>query len=260
MWRETVTGGLAMMCTAMSPSRYVSDDLVHFVGRSAVSDDDAFSRLAAIIQDGWLLTPTALAIEDRDENVSNFSLQPKVKLSSNDRYIPEMVCFADIPEEALHIHTAKYRRFGLSFSKRFLIGKGARPVLYVPMGAKTQPMAKYEDVGEDWDELADLLPLEINPAFGGTTRSGDQGSPEIGEGPATRIADWIEDDLLAFVKFFDPTLPEDHIDNYYMEREWRTVRNIQFRLSDVAGVYVAPGYTTRLVTMFTDLAGKIAEL
>jgi hypothetical protein len=42
------------------------------------------------------------------------------------------------------------------------------------------------------------------------------------------------------VKFFDPTLPEEHIDNYYMEREWRTVRNIQFQLSDVAGVYVAP--------------------
>jgi hypothetical protein len=121
MWRETVTGGLAMICTAMSPSRYVSDDLVHFVGRSAVSDDDAFSRLAAIFQDGWLLTPTAFAIEDRDENVSNFSLKPNVKLSSNDRYIPEMVCFADIPEEALHIHTAKYRRFGLAFSKRFLV-------------------------------------------------------------------------------------------------------------------------------------------
>lgn len=164
------------------------------------------------------------------------------------------------PFSPSHIHTAKYRRCGLAFSKRFLTGKGARPVLYVPMGAKTQPMAKYEDVGEDWDELADLLPLEIDPAFEGTIRSGDQVSPEIGEGPATRIADWIEDDLLAFVKFFDPTLPEDHIDNYYMEREWRTVRNIQFRLSDVAGVYVAPGYATRLVTMSTDLAGKIAEL
>ena len=113
-----------MVAVQNNLSRYVSDDLVHFVGRTAVSDDGAFEWLVSIIQDGWLLTPTALAIGDRDESVANFTLNPSVKLSSNQRYIPEMICFADIPEEALHIHTGKYKRFGLGFRKRLLVKGG----------------------------------------------------------------------------------------------------------------------------------------
>lgn len=244
----------------MAHSSYVSDNLVHFTGRTATSDVEAFNRLIRIIDDGWLLTPAAITIGDRNESVANFTLNPSVKLSSNQRYIPEMICFADIPEEALHIHTGKYKRFGLGFHKSFLVKKGARPVLYVPSEARTQPMAKYDDIGEDWDELADLFATEVNPAFGGTTHSGQHGSPDIGEPPARRIADWIEDDILGFVKFFDHGLSDDHQDNYYMEREWRTVRNIQFLRSDVARVYVAPGYGVNLSTQYPDLALRVQEL
>jgi hypothetical protein len=244
----------------MSSSRYVSEELVHFVGRTAASDEAAYERVVTIVQDGWLLSHNARKRDQRNENIAAFELRPAASLNSNDRYIPEMICFADIPTDALRVHTPKYGRFGLGFNKRFLIPKGARPVYYVPRGAKTQPMAKYDEIAEDWDELAELFVLEVDPRFGGTTRSGQHGSADIGEAPAGRIADWVGHDWLAHVKFFDPNLPEDHADNYYMEREWRCVRSIRFGLSDVTSVFVAPGFGPRLAKRFPTLAARVHEL
>lgn len=242
------------------PTRYTSENLAHFVGRTAASDDDALDRLVRIIDDGWLLSHNARVRDDRDEDAATFELGSARRLSQNDRYVPEMICFADIPVEALDIHTAKYSRFGLSFKKSFLIAKGARPVYYVPIGAKTQPTAKYDDIAEDWDDLANLFELEVNPLFGGATRSGEHGSPEIGESPTRRISDWISHDVLAYMKFFDPTLPENSSENYYMEREWRCVRNIKFALADIANVFVAAGYRKQLTDCFATLVSKVVEL
>jgi len=46
--------------------------------------------------------------------------------------------------------------------------------------------------------------------------------------------------ILGFVKCFDDALPTEHPDNFYMEREWRRLGNLQFTTADVAGVYVPP--------------------
>ena len=239
---------------------YVSKELIHFVGRSAQSDAEAFDRLVTILQDRWLLSREARAIGDRDENVTHLSLSTAEALSTNDRWVPSMVCFADIPMDALAIHVAKYRRFGIAFTKTFLIGKGARPVYYVPKGGRTTPLATYDDLSEDWDEIAHILPLEIDPRFDGTTRSGTEGNPEVGANPAERISDWIAGEMLAFVKFFDPDLPDDHVDNFYMEREWRTVRNVSFDRHDIAHVYVARGFGARLRAAIPTLGVPIREI
>lgn len=156
-----------------------------------------------------------------------------------------MVC-ADIPREALAIHVGKYRRFGLAFDEQFLIAKGTRPVYYVPTIAKTQPLASYDSITEDWDEIAHITALEIDPRFGGTTRTGEAGDPEVGPNPAQRISDWLAGEVFAFVKFFDPTLDPNDPDNFYMEREWRTVRSVQFSGNDIACAFVAPGYGVQL--------------
>lgn len=247
---RTVLGRYGPKCdgpgASTQASRYVSADLVHFVGRSAPSDDEAFHRLVTIIKGGWLLSPAARGIGDFSEESEQLSLTTAESLSSNDRYVPSMVCFADIPRRALAIHVGKYRRFGLAFNKRYLIAKGVRPVYYVPTTARTQPLAKYDSVTEDWDEIAHIVGLEIDPRFGGTTRTGEDGDPEVGANPAERISDWLAGEVFAFVKFFDPSLAPDDPDNFYMEREWRTVRNVQFGLEDIACAYVAPGYADLL--------------
>jgi hypothetical protein len=49
-------------------------------------------------------------------------------------------------------------------------------------------------------------------------------------------------------------MAEDNPDNYYMEREWRTVQSIRFRLEDVQRVVIPAAYGKRLrenVPMYT---------
>ncbi|MFL5844293.1 MAG: abortive infection system antitoxin AbiGi family protein [Solirubrobacteraceae bacterium] len=237
---------------------YVSSELTHFVGRSAKDDEEAYGRLLSIIGDGWLLPHSARLRNQRAENMFALRMQPAVPLSTNERFLPEMVCFADIPDTDLEIHTGKYGRFGLAFSKSFLAPKGARPVLYVPHQATTQPLARHNDIRREWDELAQLFPDEVDPKFGGRTRSEHIARhPLEGEGPAERIADWVSHDLLAYVKFFDAALPADHEENFYMEREWRTVRSVRFLAADVTRVYVASGYEQRLGSDVPGLAGRV---
>lgn len=81
-----------------------------------------------------------------------------------------------------------------------------------------------------------------------------------GEPPAQRIADWVSHDLMGFVKFFDASLPEDHPENVYMERERRSVRSIQFSESDIRRVYVASGYEARLRADLPALGGRVVGL
>lgn len=240
---------------------YVSPNLIHFVGRTASTEDEAYYRLLSIIRDGWLLPHNARLRGQRDENLAAFEMHPSARLSSNDRFVPEMVCFADIPDDELSIHTSKYGNFGLALPKAFLAPKGARPVLYVPYQAKTQPLARYDDIHEDWDELARIFPLEVDPKFGGKTLSEVTApDPLEGEAPAERIADWVNHDLLAYVKFFDGGLPDDHEDNFYMEREWRSVRSMNFLLRDIARVYVAAGFEDRIRSDEPALDGRIERI
>lgn len=42
---------------------------------------------------------------------------------------------------------------------------------------------------------------------------------------------------MAYIKLFDATLPDDHPDNYYMEREWRSLDNICFSVEDIRTIY-----------------------
>jgi len=59
--------------------------------------------------------------------------------------------------------------------------------------------------------------------------------------------------VFAFMKFFDESLPEEHLENFYMEREWRVAGFVPFNLHDVQRVYVAPGYGDRIEHEFSGL-------
>jgi len=62
------------------------------------------------------------------------------------------------------------------------------------------------------------------------------------------------------MKFFDPSLAEDDPDNYYMEREWRSVRSVRFPHSAIARIYLAPGFGRRFVDASTELSDVVREL
>ena len=55
------------------------------------------------------------------------------------------------------------------------------------------------------------------------------------------------------MKFFDESLPEEHRENFYMEREWRVAGFVTFELCDIQRVYVARGYRDRIELEFPGL-------
>ena len=63
---------------------------------------------------------------------------------------------------------------------------------------------------------------------------------------------------MAYVKLFDATLPDDHIDNYYMEREWRSLNNISFSLNNIKTIYLpSTEFKERFLNEFPEYTGRI---
>ena len=191
------------------------------------------------------------------------------------------VCFCDIPEDGLKRHTDHYGRFGLAFEKAFLVEQGANPVFYVAKGSlasierPTVPPLTLDDVTVDprgafmkhvaalqaekvpvkrcefFDRLvADLMRVLPPPWPAGT--AGDAHDP-IREVQFQVLFDLFRH-VFAFTKLFDESLPEEHKDNFYMEREWRVAGFVHFELHDVQKVYVPPGYQERIKNKFSELS------
>lgn len=95
--------------------RYVSSELVHFVGRDLASDAARYRLLVDILRTGHLAAAPVLSREGEAAASS-------------------AVCFADVPVSDLPLHMAKYHRFGLSFRRATLAERGANPVFYVCRG------------------------------------------------------------------------------------------------------------------------------
>lgn len=223
-------------------AEYTSPILYHFVGRRLDGDDEQFKLLLSICRDGLLaadLHEQFQSIEAFDESVWD-NLGEIAALPA--------VCFADIPLESLAIHTSKYSEFGLGFTRRFLVEQGVRPVWYIPKSAPLLAAAGpssqlgihfaelHNAVGSLsrllWDGLDDLHATDPN------VLSDDRSAQD-----AIRKLSTLRAFLLADIgwhfKMFDDSLEEDDSDNYYMEREWRSVkRDIKFSATDIAVVIV----------------------
>ena len=63
--------------------------------------------------------------------------------------------------------------------------------------------------------------------------------------------------LFPYMKFFDCELPEDHLDNYYMEREWRVVGSVRFKLDDVERILIPREFARRLRIDLPDYTGQL---
>jgi len=79
--------------------------------------------------------------------------------------------------------------------------------------------------------------------------------PEIG---------WINHFLsmyvFSFFKFFDASLEEDHPENYYMEREWRTPGDVAFSLQDVRSVFLPERFAEAFRRDFPAFRGQVLFL
>jgi hypothetical protein len=200
-------------------------------------------------------------------------------------YSPQVVCFCDIPVDDLDIHVQKYGRFGIGFPKSILIERGANPVFYV-----ANPSTIHKRFSSDL--IADIMRDPTNFDYNRVRESVDQ---RIERGAAFdravpewhRLIDMLRDllmrtssspgvppeahklhdltlfmdfEVFSLIKCFDPNLDESHRENFYMEREWRVVGNVPFKLSDPSRVLVPEEFGGRLKADVPDYAGQIHYL
>jgi len=146
----------------------------------------------------------------------------------------------------------KYGQFGLSFSKAFLIEKGANPVFYIckeskpPSGLKR--VDKITEMLEKFNKLGGLH---------GDLKAKYQ-YPDIQE--FLYLYFRLENDLFdifGFMKPFSGEFDEVHEDNYYMEREWRLLTNLEFKLDDVQRIIIPKDYAKQFRQDVPDCYGQV---
>jgi hypothetical protein len=70
----------------------------------------------------------------------------------------------------------------------------------------------------------------------------------------------VEGFLFGYLKFFDPTLPADHPENYYMEREWRVAGKVAFQEHELSSVLVPEEFVERARRDLPNLAGRVKPI
>jgi len=248
-------------------SNYTSNLLCHFVGRTKTTDDERFSLLITIIKSGRLIAN--LSSPDNPES----SIQNDYQCEHVGEVFGrcDCVCLCDIPDTALAIHTSKYSQFGMGFEKAFIASHGARPVIYVP---KNYPIVERGDGTEEarsstprepdkyfpyiLQTAMNLLPLMELGYIGVNLKQQEDILKKHGIGEHLNLFNenvrksffdgkyhqMIYSILqgisiqMAYVKLYDVTLSDAHPDNYYMEREWRCLNNIDFSISDIRKIYL----------------------
>jgi hypothetical protein len=257
--------------------RYISDELTHLLGKKQEEvGESPYETLLEILRTGWLTHPPHA---QKNMIIASTLIRYKRKLSDNEMYSTNMVCFCDIPLSDLAIHVEKYGGFGLSFSKDFIAQKGGGPVHYIPRNASLPPdlPSPHKCKGDYFDDMAKLyeqLGRHLLPYYAGRGSILDMKFPpfDIDHPDAPKnIAAFLEQypgvglfierffslHILCYLKFFDHNLPDDSPQNYYFEREWRVFGNIQFVLEDVKRVLIPSEYARRFRDDLPEYFGQL---
>jgi hypothetical protein len=225
---ETVTPKILMI----KYQNYISEELIHFLGRSLNGDDDRYNLLVEIIKTGIL----------RNGNVNKKGVCVTTcfhgrKISSNDAFNPNIVCFCDIPIADINIHMNKYSYFGISFKKHFLIQQGVRPVYYIPQNAIINNKRNLNEIFDEALRKYHQLDLKDDKIFD--------------------LKSFFTFQIFSFFKFFDPDLDDDNENNFYMEREWRGLERIEFSLDNISQIIIPSKYLKYFFKDFPDYNSKI---
>lgn len=290
--------------------RYISKELTHFIGRGKHTASQ-YKLLIKILKEGWITHPP------HNPNVSgNLIVRASAKISQNEMYTPQMVCFCDIPVEDLMIHVKKYSKFGISFNKNFIIKQGGAPVHYLPIKSRVREfinlspkeltefitpkggehLYKNIDKGEYFDEVVRrynklfrvlhkfifeaLKSKESENFIWNLPKDGDgyheldfpknalkKIKPNLNIDPSSdaiwydqqlsQLQRFLDFHIFSFMMFFEHTLQEAHPENYYFEREWRVVGNIQFSMEDVKRVLIPERYSKQFRNDFPNYFGQV---
>ena len=192
-------------------------------------------------------------------------------------YAPEIVCFCDIPTADLGIHVGKYSPFGLSFSKDFIVRQGGCPVFYIPIQTATRvpkdaspeelirllqegrPNALYENIskGEYLDRMmGEYFALIQMFKKWIMEKRRTPGVPDEHK-RLMELERFLNFHIFSYIKFYDHTYADDHDDNYYLEREWRVVGNVNFTIEDIATIFMRQPFAKRFRADFPLYSGQV---
>ncbi|HVG28870.1 MAG TPA: abortive infection system antitoxin AbiGi family protein [Pyrinomonadaceae bacterium] len=227
----------------MDNARYTSDHLFHLVGRACPTDHEAnYQTLLQVLDSECISHPPHTS----DWGAHQYTINWDENIFTEKLIIPTVTCFCDIPLEHLQIHTKKYGLFGLSFPRDYLISYGARPVIYIPLQRNDHisiiGRSFLHDLEQVWRGFREHV---VDANFEGTRTRTLGIQPNSSESAIAAVDDLFTQHFLAFIKPFDSELPDDHPDNYYLEREWRKYGNLRFQPHQVRRVLVAKEYVDR---------------
>lgn len=218
-----------------SNQNYVASELTHFVGRSLPNNDERYSLLITIIKTGLIIT--------RNQNRRGAliaHINPNIGISSNDMFNPDMVCFCDIPCSDFKIHMNKYSKFGISFKKDFLISQGVRPVFYIPL----RTVVTKKNIEEIFDDNAQKLRQLI-----------EQYNTNWLE-----MEHFVDFQIFSFIKFYNPDLDDNDPDNFYMEREWRGLERIEFKIDNISRITIPSCYIKKLFQDVPEYCSQVSTI
>lgn len=263
---------------------YISDTLCHFVGRSKKTDDERFDLLCQIIKEKQLKANLKTPNNPSIQTSSGYRGEHFGEIFER----VDCVCFCDIPDDMLAIHTSKYSRFGIGFSRKFLVEQGARPVTYVPLHARIKESAptitpkstplEYFLYINNIAVYFNMIIMLLNQAvpFKNQLKQFIHNCPQsiqfLDSNMVQNVADGKTQELLfsetvalstqnAYIKLFDETLQDDDVNNFYMEREWRSINSVEFSLNDIKKIYVPKqSYKIEFLKQFSDYSGGFVIL
>lgn len=229
-----------------SKQKYISNYLTHFAGRDIENKDEQYKLFKKILLDGKIL-PKRKINEKRSSNLT--ITFPSEKISENcglndlnNYFIADVVCLSDIPLTELGIHMKKYSHFGISFSKDFMIKKGATPVYYISAETLPYPASK--------NNLKNIFAKNYNSYV-------DKINNRDRQVPHDKFDDFLLLHIFSYLKFWDYKKDENDKENYYFEREWRLFRGFDFKINDVKRIILPKNFMKNFKKDFKSYSNEI---
>ncbi len=206
--------------------------------------EEQYQLLLQIVRSGELRADPMCAPGKRV--ISGRTHYGTARFSNCETYEFPGVCFCDIPLADLAIHARKYSCFGIAFQKRFLVAKGASPVLYVANDSRIK-LASNSYLGIDdrfytRKELFDLMfprfdglcnDLAFKARAAAAERSGAVRELTQTALLVAELQVYIKEYVLSYCKAFEANRDDDDERHFYMEREWRVLDDVVFEISDI---------------------------
>lgn len=241
-----------------SNQRYVSDELTHFVGRRSfiqgetrkATNKERYKQLLKYLRSGLI----TFFPHNGKEPVLKWYFDRKI--STNKQFPFEGISFCDIPLSDLKIHMKKYSKFGVAFLKSNLVKKGATPIFYIANNSLTKSGKRRIDLLDEKFDKDKITYLKAYSEFSNDTGKTNK-EKELFYAKIQHFL-FLHEHIYPFFKLFDDSKSEADENNYYMEREWRVVGNLHFKLNEVQRIIIPKSYAKQIRKDLPEYIGQIS--